>query len=495
MNHSDTEDRALQALKEGALREQALKTCRHFGLTNQDLARLECGGESNQRLIRNTFDWLSKSNAMGFPALLEAMPMRLEGRKGRPLQAYRLTEFGRKVLYRLDPTIKIRVINPRDEKDLNHRFAQLDVLTRALQNGWQAEVEKVIPYAKGKEVRCDVFITQPDGTNIHVEIEQELTRNNIERAREKFRNWQAYALSKDIVPDLIFVFNLPDTKLASTLAIWQEALGCVSEAYDFSLDVRYILIGVLEGQSLENAVESFSVWMESIEPPEPDAGSGAASEVPGQTAAPEVWLPDASELLPEFERRVHVYSDARHPADRLTAFFEMMLCIYNASYRSNGSNNSDTYKYSELPVKSLWLLRRYLNLPQNLAMYAELKQAMIWVQGRSGMGLIMLRNTICGILWDTFLKHHKLAMGGALRVTLDVPDYVNHNSSFEVKVMFWDKTDIPGFETKRDEACKALAWVMTTFFWYPKILETGTQPWKKKNKKMKGTKQNNTDND
>jgi hypothetical protein len=43
---------------------------------------------------------------------------------------------------------------------------------------------------------------------------------------------------------------------------------------------------------------------------------------------------------------------------------------------------------------------------------------MIWVQGRSSMGLIMLRNTICGILWDTFLKQHKLAMGGALRTQI-----------------------------------------------------------------------------
>ena len=94
------------------------------------------------------------------------------------------------------------------------------------------------------------------------------------------------------------------------------------------------------------------------------------------------------------------------------------------------------------------------------------------------MGLIMLRDTLCSILWDTFLKHHKLAIGGNLRVTLEVPDYVNQNSTFEVKVMFWEATD----EMKHEEYSKALAWVMTTFLWYSEYLETGEQSWKKKSK-------------
>ena len=65
--------------------------------------------------------------------------------------------------------------------------------------GWEAEVEKVIPYAKGKEIRCDVLIQRPEG-ELYIEIEQELTRNNIERAREKFRNWKAFSISQEFVP-------------------------------------------------------------------------------------------------------------------------------------------------------------------------------------------------------------------------------------------------------------------------------------------------------
>ena len=485
MNNTENEDRALQALTTGELREQVLKTCSHCGITNQDLVQSECE-EPNQRLIRSTLDWLSKPNAMGFAAMLEAMPMKLEGRKGRPMQAYLLTEFGRSVLLRLDPQIKARVNNPKDRKDLDHRFAQLDVLTRALQNGWRAEMERVIPYAKGKEIRCDVLVHRPE-KKLYIEIEQELTRNNIERAREKFRHWQAYALSKDFVPDLVFVFNLSDAKLGPTLAIWQEALSCVSKAHDFALDVRYILVGVLEGQFFDQALQSFSVKMESIEPTVSGGESGAASIQLGQTAAPDAWLPDANELLPEFDQLVQAYSKVRNSEERLAAFLDLMICIHEASYHSENHLHgiSNTFKYSELPEKSLWLLLHYLNLPQNQGMYEKLKEAMIWIKSRSSMGLIIMRDTLCGIFWDTFLRHHKLAVGGNLRVTLDVPDYVNRNSSFEVKAGLWDNSGLSK-SFHLEQGCEALAWVLTAFIWYPEFLGTGTQPWKKKNNKKNG---------
>jgi len=382
MTNSDNEDRALQALTSGALREGILKTCRHCGITSQDLALLECGGEPNQRLIRSTFDWLSKPNAVGFPALLDAMPMRLEGRKGRPQQGYLLTTFGGQVLRLLEPNIKVRMNTPKDAKDLTHRFALLDVFARVRQNGWQAEIEKVIPYAGG-EIRCDLLVHRPNDSDLYIEIEQELTRNNAARAVEKFRNWQAYALSRDFVPDMIFVFNLPDTKLAPTLAIWQEALRPVS------LDVRYILVGMLEGQMFNTALRSFGVRMEPSDPPAPDAASEALS----QSAAPDISLYNASELLPDFDARVNEWDAAYHPAGKLSAFFALMVHFYAASY-GHGSltrNDSDAYQYNELPERSLWLLRHYLNLPQNQVMYTELKHAMIWVQSRGSMGLIMLQ--------------------------------------------------------------------------------------------------------
>ena len=121
----------------------------------------------------------------------------------------------------------------------------------------------------------------------------------------------------------------------------------------------------------------------------------------------------------------------------------------------------------------------------------DLKQALIWLKSRGSMGLIIMRDTLCGIFWDTFFKRHELAMGGNLRVSLDVPDYINRNSTFEVKVTFWEEKD----DSKNDEYCKALSWVLTAFLWYPEVLGTGTQPWKKKSKKMKGAKQNDANNE
>jgi hypothetical protein len=419
---------------------------------------------------------------MGFPALLDAMPMRLEGRKGRPQQAYLLTDFGASVLRHLEPNIrKARINLPGGEKDLTHRFAQLDVFTRALQNGWAAEIEKVIRY-KGGEIRCDVVIHRPDDNDLYLEIEQELTRNNLERAREKFRNWQAYALEADFVPDMIIVFNLKDRNLEPTLRAWREALACVSETDDFALDVRHILIGALEGQPLGVALETYGAWLEPILPSDPEAQTGTTVSAPLRAEG----YPD---LLPEFERRVTALRFSQTDADALRAFFGLMEFIHAASYGSVGDwrqGQGEVYQYSKLPERSLWLLRHYLDLPQNQGMYEDLKRAMTWLQGRSSLGLIMLRNTVCNILWDTFLQRHNLATGGALKITLETPDYVNLNSSFAVRAYMPDYADIFRTDNERDQACGALGWVLSAFFWYPEYLETGGKPWRKARKENNG---------
>ena len=104
MNIFDIENKAMLALeKVNSQRAQLIKTCRHCGITNQDLALLECGEGTNARQIRSAFDWLSKPHSAGFPAFLESAPMRLESRNGRPQRAYWLTEFGRRMSFLLDP--------------------------------------------------------------------------------------------------------------------------------------------------------------------------------------------------------------------------------------------------------------------------------------------------------------------------------------------------------------------------------------------------------
>jgi len=470
MNNPQNEERALQALEEGRLRKKILFSCRYCGMTSQEFA-LQEAAEANEHLTRKTLEWLSKPNAMGFPALLNAMPMQLEGRKGRPQQAYFLTAFGASVLRRLDPNIrKARINTPAGKKDLTHRFAQLDLFSRARQNGWAAEIEKVIQY-QGGEIRCDVLVHRPGDSDLYLEVEQELTRNNIERARGKFRNWQAYALEAGFVPDMFMVFNLKDRNLEPTLSAWREALACVSESDDFALDVRYVLIGALEGQPLGYALETYGAWMEPILPAENGAKTGSAASAPQQDG----YDPD---LLPEFEQRVTTLRFSQSDADRLRAFFGLMEFIHAASYGSVGDwrqGQGEVYRYSKLPERSLWLLRHYLRLPQNHAMYEDLKRAMTWLQSKSSMGLIMLRNAACNVLWDTFLQRHSLAMGGALRITLEVPDYVNLNSGFEVRAHMPDYADIFRTDNERDQACGALGWVMSAFFWYPEFLETGVR--------------------
>jgi len=492
MTDLDNVQRALEALKQGRLREQILRTCRHCGMTSQELILLECP-DAGEALLKKTLQWLSQPNAQGFPALLEALPMKIEGRSGRPPMGYLLTSFGKDTYETLDPEISVRLNNPRDAKDLAHRFIELLVVTSALRNGWKVEVEKVLPY-EGGEVRCDVYVEDASGHSLYIEIEQELRRNNAARARQKFCNWLKYARDTNTTPDMFFFFNLPESKLAATLRFWETAFG---QAYDeeedeaYFLDVRYVHASALEGHGLEEILEPQGIWIEPPYTPAPEEDAGAAALKPqGQPAAPGGFrLPDASELLPGLDDRTRAFQTARYPKERLQAFFDLMEYIYGASYGTTRSGQSDAHKYCLLPEKSLWLLRHYMNLPQNQSTYEELKQALIWSQRRSGSGLIMLRNTISGIFWDTFLKHHQIAMGGALQVTVDVPDYDNFNSTFMVKARFWDSgNDVFISDYSSKNACEALSWVLSAFFLYPEVMETGDKPWKQKEKAKKGKK-------
>jgi hypothetical protein len=304
-----------------------------------------------------------------------------------------------------------------------------------------------------------------------------------------------YARATGTTPDMFFFFNLPENKLASTLRLWSEALGAVYDEDDSNSDdvlyMRYLHATALEGHGLEEILEPLGIWIDPPPPAASQADDGAAAlETQGQPAAPAGFrLQDATALLPRLNELARAWQDARVPCRRLQLFFEIMEYIHHASYEDDRGEKGDTYKYCLLPEKSLWLLRHYMNLPHNRAMYDDLKQALVWAQQRSGSGLIMLRNTIAGIFWDTFLKHHQIAMGGALQVTVDVPDYTNFNSTFTVKARFADwKNDVFVSDLSSQYACESLSWVLSAFFLYPEIMETGGKPWKKKPKGKKGKK-------
>lgn len=470
--------RALDALNQVETRAKVLLSSQECGMTTQELAELESG--EGYRPVYSVLSWLI-SPGQGLLPLLNSIPMRMIDKEGRPPKAYVLTEFGAQALRLLDPQSGAHALELKDTEAWQHRFVQAQIYTQARKMKWNAEVEKVLGYGQGKDrIRCDVLIQRP-GKRVHVEIEQELPRNNLWRAVEKFERWREYAKSQKGQVDLLFVFNLSVNDAQDTLQNWQEALGRVEEDGKLNCRISYLLVADLHEKDLAAALGV-------VKPLTPLKVEAEEASVPAALAE-EV---EFAEEMPEYvDRLYHGYVDsvvavyrADTPKDQLTAFFNLALYIYEASYY----RDSDAENFAALPQASIWLLRNYLHLPANREMFDELKQALNWMQKRSGqMGMIMFRDNMTRILWDVFLRHHGFSRGGALNVMFYIPDFQDIRSDLWVKVVFSDgmfSSKLGLWEWRIKEACEAVSWMLTALFSYSEELELGQRPWKQIAKKI-----------
>ncbi len=469
--------RALDALNHVELRARVLTSCKDCGMTTQELAELESREE--YRSVYSALEWLV-SPSRGLLPFLNSVPMRMIDREGRPPKAYLLTDFGAQAMRLLDPHTSTHALELSDVNAWQHRFVQAQIYTMSRKMNWKANLEKVISFDQGKRnIRCDVLLQLPDA-RLHVEVEQELPRNNLWRAVEKFEHWREYAKSQKEKIDMLFVFNLPRDAAQSTVQNWLEVLGRVEVGGKLNCRISYITVAELNEKDLSAAID-LAIPMKAIE----------VKKTETSTLVPIVQKP--ANAIPVYAQRFFVdymncvreLQQAKHSQDQLMSFFNLSLFIYEASYQKD----SDSVKYAALPRASVWMLRHYLELPANQAMLTELKKALDWMQKRgSQMGLIMFRNYMTSIIWDIFLRHHGFSRGGALNVMFYIPDFQDIRSDFWVKIDYSEYRGGLGLgEYRTRDFCAAISWMLTGLFSYSEELGLGQRPWmvveKKVNKK------------
>jgi hypothetical protein len=454
-------------------RVKVLMSCQECGMTTQELAELESGEE--YRPVYSAFEWLV-SPGHGLLPLLNSVPMRMIGREGRPPKAYLLTPFGAQALRLLDPQAKAHALELNDVNAWQHRFVQVKIYTLSRKADWKASLEKVISFDQGKRnVRSDVLLQLPD-MRLHVEVEQELPRNNMWRAVDKFERWREYAKSQKEKINLLFVFNLPNEAAQATIQNWREALGRVEASGKLNCRISYITVAELNEKDLSAAIDH-ALPLKAIEMKKEEM------------SAPVSVAPKPVNVIPSYAQRFFVdymncvreLQQAKRAEDQLMSFFNLSLFIYEASYQKD----SDSVKYAALPRGSVWMLRHYLELPANQAMLVELKKALNWMQKRgSQMGLIMFRNYMTNIVWDIFLRHHGFSRGGALNVMFYIPDFQDIRSDFWVKIDYSEVRGGLGLgEYRARDYCAAISWMLTGLFSYSEELGLGQRPWKVVEKK------------
>ena len=460
--------RALDALNHVELRARVLTSCKDCGMTTQELAELESREE--YRSVYSALEWLV-SPSRGLLPFLNSVPMRMIDREGRPPKAYLLTDFGAQALRLLDPQATTHVLELGDVDAWQHRFVQVKIYTLSRKMNWKANLEKVISFDQGKQnIRCDVLLQLPD-TRLYVEVEQDLPRNNLWRAVEKFEHWREYAKTQNQRVDMLFVFNLPIDTATTTIQNWREVLGRVEASGKLNCRISYITVAELNEKDLSAAID-LAIPLKAIEVKKDEALT-LVPIAPKPVSAIPVY---AQRFFVDYMNCVRELQNAKRPEDQLMSFFNLSLFIYEASYQKD----SVSVKYATLPRASIWMLRHYLELPTNQAMLAELKQALNWTQKKgSQMGLIMFRSNMTSIIWDVFLRHHGFSRGGALNVMFYIPDFQDIRSDFWVKIDYSEYRGGLGLgEYRTKDFCVAISWMLTGLFSYSEELGLGQRPWK-----------------
>ena len=469
--------RALDALNHVEVRAKVLMSCKDCGMTTQELAELE--SQEEYRPVYSAFEWLV-SPGHGLLPFLNSVPMRMIDRTGRPPRAYLLTPFGAQALRLLDPQASTHALELSDVDAWQHRFVQARIHTLSRKMNWKATLEKTVSFDQGKRnIRCDVLLQLPD-EHLYIEVEQDLPRNNLWRAVEKFEHWREYAKDQKEKFDLLFVFNLPNEAVQATVKNWEEALGRVEAGGTLNCRISYIPVAALNEKDLSAALD-LAIPLKAIEMKKVETPALISVESKPVDAIPGY----AQQYYEGYMNCVHELHKAKRPEDQLMSFFNLSLFIYEASYQKDNAS----VKYAVLPRASVWMLRHYLELPANESMLTELKQAMNWMQKRSGrMGMIMFRDNMTRLIWDVFLRHHGFSRGGALNVMFYIPDFQDIRSDFWVKIDYSDYRGGLGLgEYRTRDFCVAISWMLTGLFSYSEELGLGQRPWKvierKSNKK------------
>lgn len=465
---------------------QALTCFAARGLAAQDHIEQLSGLTTKQ--VRSALDDLTKG-FYGGANLLRSETVHLEGRRGRPQVVYLLTADGAAILSHLSPEESISAPQVEDQVELAHALMEMEVFVLARQVGLKAMIEHVLRFEDKHSIRADVLIQPESGSSVIIEMEQAARPGDIPRILNKLKQYAMFfqsANSKGIEPKIRLLFNLAPSD-TMTIKRWSLVLG---ELCNEQGNPPYRLFWQPVLNFLQKPEWNGTAAFEEIIPaPErADAPAPFSKNVDHAIAVlqPGSQLTVSSDLLPPLLQSFQ-------PADLQTLniimralaaqnvkdqqnlvfsnpargdFFDLMRTIYQVSHYPDGP----VRKHSALPVLSLVLLYRYLNMHQNQALLQAVQQGREEVRKSMNRGINLFRDVYSRLCW-TFLRYHGFGRGGPLEVTVRVPMLSGDQSEITVEVKVLDPDLIIGSDgllvpgdLKLTE--DALSWVLGAVWLY-----------------------------
>lgn len=467
------EEKALIAVSKDKKIETALLSCAPCGITTVELTWLDFAVkslEATERTAYNTLNRLAGSSG-GFPPLLAKSTETIAGQPGGPKKVYRLTKFGLEILNRISPGSTVRYLDEPTDIALRHRYCQLEVYVLARKQGWDAEIEKVLPYrdARGtdRNLRCDVVLQTPDGP-LFVEIEQKLNRTTLPRAQKKLEHWQEYSVATGELPHLVLFFNLDLRSRDKTLELWMEALWKVKKGGEIQFPISYLLMSNLRGtESLQDDLETSTMTL-AARAPIKKGNVHSTSWQPHPIIAPllegmENILTDQMNIKREMHDEDYLgREDLSEPGANVAMLMTAAKYIYDAS----GDDKIWISKFKD-PVRALLLLRYYLTREPNLDMYAALQEAF---KQAANKGVTLQKIQISAAIQNVFLSHFYIGRDNQLNVMFIIPNFEAKEGKYKVQVTFDKYNDFEKSHGLSNGHLKALEWMLTSLFTYSDVL-------------------------
>jgi hypothetical protein len=455
------------------------------GLATQDQVEKLTGFTTKQ--VRSALEDLL-TGFYGNVPLLRSDSVHLEGRRGRPLTVYLLTRDGAAVLSQLLPEEGCSSSEIEDQVELAHALMEMEVYVLTQPVKMNCSLEYVIPFNERLSIRADVFIQNPDKENVILEMEQAARPGDIARILNKLKQYLQFFNSqgsKEVSNDVRILFNLdPADKM--TIKRWGLILGDLQNQ-EGKLPFRLYWQPVLDFlQSPEwNGLATFSE-IEPIMDQKPSIQlsrdqatrsaltTGVENRVIGDSLLPPLMREYQPVDLSNIKLILHVLANQNttenqnmvQPFSGRGDFFEMMRTIYQVSHYKDGP----VRKQAALPVLSLIMLYRYLNMHQNQKLLQGILHSRENIRKSLNHGVNLFRDAFSQMCWN-FMRYHGYGRGGPLDISVRVPSLSGDESEIYVDVKISDMDlvfgedglYVPG-DVELTE--KALAWVLGAIWLY-----------------------------
>lgn len=456
------------------------------GLATQDHIEQLSGLTTKQ--VRSVLDDLTKG-FYGCANLLRSETVHLEGRRGRPQVVYLLTADGAAVLSHFMPEESISAPQVEDQVELAHALMEMEVYVLARQSGLKAMIEHVLRFEDKHSIRADVLIQPESASPVIIEMEQTARPGDIPRILNKLKQYGVFFQSVDsrgIEPEIRLLFNLAPSDTV-TIKRWSLVLGELCKEQG-NLPFRLFWQSVLNFlQKPEwNGTTAFEEIIPLAERGEVPAHSRMEGEQSITVLQPGSQLTVSTDMLPpllqSFQpvdlRTLNIImralaaqnvKDQQHlvsPNPGRGDFFDLVRTIFQVSHYPDGP----VRKQSALPILSLVLLYRYLNMHQNQALLQAVRQGREEVRKNMNRGINLFRDAYSRLCW-TFLRYHGFGRGGPLEITVRVPILSGDQSEIMVEVKVLDPDLIigsdgllvPGDLRLTEDA---LSWVLSAIWLY-----------------------------